>query len=366
MRVRGSAGLRLMVLAGVLVGAVVIGVLAANAPANNRDPIPTLAVLPGLEQMSYGENVAYRATLENVQNSMYTKVVFQQKVPTTTLGGDVLEAELLYASCAADPWSPGAPDAAGYFRCPELSQLPARQTATVVLVWRTPGLALQGDFVGCDGPGAGTPTNDCKLTTSGYWTMKEGTGNPGSSGPDTFPPLEGQVPYQTDLFGAAPDLSKARGYAVETCLDSSSLRTSASSGTKPVGPGNPLFTDVCAPTLPNELLDPGLLIQIDESQIGPDNKGLTNTISICIPSPGAECDGDGDTGQPWPFQPRATFFFVIDNTTMPPGKKVTKVFHDGVLTTSDPNVDCTITIINNKKITEVTCSSKFNGRWDFG
>ena len=346
-----------------LIGAAALGVAVSEAPAGNRGPAPTLVEFPGPEQVTFGENVAYTASLPNDQSSNFTHVIYRHRVPTTGPGA---AATLIYASC--DPTRTNwVPDSDGFYSCPEMAQVPAGTTAKVLLVFRTPGNPNgMGDNVTCDA------TNNCLLASNGYWIIKEGTGKPGSSGPDTFPPLDKPLTVTTDLLGAAPDLSKARGYIMDECATGSSLATSTS---VPVGPSNRLATTVCATSVPGigVPLHPGLLLHLDEKGGGVPpglGKRITETSFVCIPAPPDDdntgmCPADPNYGnqtyEPWSFDDPATFTFTIDNTTLPNGEKIDQVAHNGVIVTG-----CTITIDNKTKTTKVTCKAPVNGWWDFG
>jgi hypothetical protein len=375
-----------------LLGAAALGVAVGEAPAGNRDPEPKIFEFPGPEQVTFGENVAYTATLFNGPNlsSNFTHVTYRHKVPVTTLGGLPTPAELIYASCDPDrtTWVPDRDD---FYTCPEIAQLPAGATARILLVFRTPGNPDGvGDNVTC---GA---SNSCVLTSNGYWIIKEGTGKPGSSGPDTFPPLDQPLTVTTDLLGAAPDLTKARGYVLDECAGSS-LETSTS---VPVGPDNRVQTEVCATSVPGSdefPTNPGLLIHIDELPTTapmPVPSGFAKRITegsfICMPEPEPDLPptdpfgkcpatpGYFDVGyDPWSFDEPApgiqqgTFTFTIDNTTLPKGEKIDAVYHNGVFVpfcSASPGADpCVVSIVvNNKlKITIVTVRSSEQGGWDF-
>ena len=109
------------------------------------------------------------------------------------------------------------------------------------------------------------PTPDPCLTNWGFWTMKEGTGNPGSEGPDTFA-------EQRDgcVLCSVPDPAKARGYALtpvgaSACTANPSLETAMSDQATSSRPR------LCAsrvPGLSNFPLNPGLVIEIDEGGAG--------------------------------------------------------------------------------------------------
>jgi uncharacterized repeat protein (TIGR01451 family) len=309
-----------------------LAVSAGMAPAGNRNPQPTLVGFPGPGEVTYGQNVAYTATLPNAQSSTFTHVQFHDPIPTTVSGSQTLTATLKYASCQGQL-------TATEFVCNEIS-VPSKQTAKVTIVWQTPAA---GSSVGCS---SATPV--C-MTNSSFWTIKEGTGNPGSSGPDTFP-----SPLVSTSLLLVPNPAKAGGYALTACtnaLTQTSLETNPA-----VGPTNKLATRVCASTVPGQVFDPGVAIEIEE---GP-GSGITESATVCIPAPGQSCDSSSYA--PWIFSPRATFTFTIDNTTLPKGEKVDTVFHDSV----DVTADCTITISNKTKTTIVSCLSDRNGDWRFG
>ncbi len=183
-----------------------------TAPAGNRDPSPTLFAFPGPDEINYGENVGYTATLENKQSSTFTHVIYHHKVPTTTsrrrARGRRPGLCELRAGPPHDNWDDFAPNE--FYACPERT-INAGGSASVLTVWRSPGTPIKGDGVTCDS--LQTPpnpaVNDCKLTSSAYWTLKEGTGKPGSAGPDTFPKDLGVGNQKvTGLLGAAPDLKR--------------------------------------------------------------------------------------------------------------------------------------------------------------
>ena len=78
------------------VSVVAITVLAfavASAPAGNRDPNPTLVGFPGPGEVTYLQNVAYTATLPNLQSSTFTKTQFHNPIPTTVSGNQTLKAD---------------------------------------------------------------------------------------------------------------------------------------------------------------------------------------------------------------------------------------------------------------------------------
>ena len=132
-----------------------------------------------------------------------------------------------------------------------------------------------------------TPRTAARRRATDTGSIKEGTGKPGLSGPDTFPPLNQPLSVTTNLLGGTPDLTKARGFVLDACATGTSLETSTS---VPVGPTNKVHTEICACCrVPNQVLHPGLIVQIDETSTAPLPPGLASRITeaalICMPAP---------------------------------------------------------------------------------
>jgi hypothetical protein len=347
--------------------------LASVAPAGNRNPTPVLKADPGPANPTRGQAVAYTAELKNDQKSTFTQLKISNKAPLFWVAGETQPrfATFEYASCNETKILAADQQTVQEITC-DLPQLPSGQTSTVTVVWRTLGVGTSDDpntAANECGPSATAPCMNNQVT----YTIKEGTGKPGSAGPDTFASNVESVPLL-----AVPDPTRARGYALEKCTDGTSLATVA------VGEGNPLSTSVCATSVPGEVaspLSPGLNIQIDEGT-GQFNKGVTQTSFICIPAPKSETNsglcpavpGYFNTGyQPWSFDDPATtnivekgrFTFVIQ---LDPGEFIEEVFHNGVLVTpqSEPNVTVDIDNFPNLKLAIVTVESPTQGGWDFG
>jgi uncharacterized repeat protein (TIGR01451 family) len=335
----------LAVVAALAVGGA-LAVVAADAPANNRNPSAVLSGLPGPTTVTYGKNIAYTATFENTGKSMFTKVRFSNPIPTTTLGGTTYPATFKYASC------PGTLTATA-FVCDEIPQLGPGEEARVRIVWGTPSV---------DGStSTGCQLSDACLTNFVVWSIKEGTGKEGSAGPDTF--VSNTV--ETSLL-VVPDATKAGGYPLSACTDPASqvtLQTNPS-----VGPANPIATKVCAPQMPQgDVFNPGLVVVIEEGPRGPNEPGVTEVSEICMPQPGETCPST--TRFPFDSAAPATFTFTIANSTLPKGTKITKVFHDGLLVSTDPAVFPhveSIRIDTRTKTTTVVVKALENGRWGFG
>ncbi|MGH3134539.1 MAG: hypothetical protein ACRDNY_12520 [Gaiellaceae bacterium] len=361
----------------VLVAAIVLAVATTSAPAGNRDPEAALFAYPGPEEATYGQNVAYTATLFNDDKSQFTHAVYTHTKPTTVLDGETVTSELVYASCDDENLSLGTFTATDY-SCPPTT-IPAGDTARVTLVWTTPRIP---EPLTCDAddPAPATPVNDCELVSEGQWTIKEGTGKQGSAGPDTFP--EDPIPITTPLHGDDDDPQAADGYVLDA-LDCSGSNVAIQTFEGTLGPGNAIVTKVCPSTVPTpaiSVFSPGLLIKILEGGTGIPpglEERVTDTAFVCIPAPdplggfGNNCPAALGYGPPhgtpgytaWSFAPQAKFSFVIDNgELLVNGEQIDQVFHDGV----DVTEDCTITIDHPAKKTFVSCFGDANGGWDFG
>jgi uncharacterized repeat protein (TIGR01451 family) len=303
-----------------IVGALVLGVATTTAPAGNRNPESTLAVVPGLEEVTSGQNIALTATLVNHESSTFTDVNFSAPIPagTTFVSTDCAQFQLLPV---------GNPT---QFVCDWGHQLPSGETATVAFVLQTPA--------------SGGPS----FTLSGVWSIKEGS----QAGNDTFPTNQAAASLL-----AGDDKRKAGKYAVTACTNPAAPTAATN---LEVDATNPLFTSVCIPNLPASAL--GIVAKISERDHAAGDPGKTQVSDICLPAPGSGC-APGYT--PFQFDGLATFTFVLDSKTY---GKITKVFEDGVEVSSAANADPRVVSISppkQGKITVVVASSD-NGGWDFG
>lgn len=332
-------------------GAMLFLVLAVGtAPAGNRDPVSSLAAIPGPAEVTRGQAVALTATFENRQKSTFTDVRFVLALPAG--------ATLVSTDCAS--WQV----AGSQFTCRWGHQLPAGKTATVVLVVTTPTSGMS------------------PLALTGTWTIKEGP--QGSGAPDTF-----HTNTVAIALLAPHDPGKVGGFVTTTCTSPAGTPTIATPTIAPLGgPGGPLSTSVCAPNLPTGPVT-GIAASIEERARTAAEPGVSQVSEICLPALGATC-----AGTPFQFSPRATFTFVIDNTSLPQQcgsstphgdgggasctlRHITTVFH----TTSTgawehvpkclgtaPADPCYtgIDFDGTTNATTVTVSSSENGRWNFG
>jgi hypothetical protein len=349
MRARRTGALSVAVL---FVASVVSIIAAGTAPAGNRDPLSSLAVTPGPASVTYGQAVGVTASLENRENSTFTDVRFRLPLPSG--------ASVIATTCTSFT------DVPGLFTCMWGHQLRAKKTATVVVVVRTP----------TSGP---TP-----LRLSGEWTIKEGA--QGTGAPDIFP--TGSI--AVGLL-AANDPARVGAFVTTSCTSPSGTPTIATPVVTPLGgPGGALSTSVCAKNLPTAPVT-GIAASILERAGTSGEPGVSDVSEICLPELGATC-----AGAPFRFSPRASFTFVVDNTTLPKVCTSHSTFHGGggggttcslrlikqVFHTtasgawqqvpkcvgSSPADPCYTAISFNslKKVTTVTVSASENGSWKFG
>jgi uncharacterized repeat protein (TIGR01451 family) len=341
----------LLVAFGVVATALLV-VAVGTAPAGNRNPTSSLAAVPGPAEVTSGQSVSLTASLANTRKSTFTHVRFLMSLPAGTT--------LVSTSCADAQVVGGSP---AQFICNWGPQLGPGQTATVVVVLRTPA----------SGPST--------LSLQGTWTIKEGDRDDGNRSRDdddsTFPTNRVDV-----TLLAANDPRKASGFATTVCTnpDTPTLATNPS-----LGQGNPLATSICAPDLPTESVT-GIVAGIAERDHQSGDPGISQVSDICLPAPGFPCGG-----QAFHFGSPATFTFALDNTALPPVchshfattsagdqygggddcklRQITKVFHDGARVSTSSSADPRVVSIafdRWQKTTTVVVKSSKNGRWDFG
>jgi uncharacterized repeat protein (TIGR01451 family) len=328
----------------VMGAAALLGAAASPAPAGNRNLEIHLTAAGGLSQVTNGQAVAYTSTAFNPGESNFTHVRFRDPIPTTTSGGQTLEAELAYASCSGK-LTPTE------FVCDELAQLRKGETATVTIAWKTPAAGASDDC---------PPSTAACITNTGTWTVKEGfKDQPHSSAQDTF-----ETETVATSLVSPNDPNRAGGYALNPCTDPAhpTLATNPA-----VGPGNQVASAFCASTLPaGDPLNAGLVIQLSEVPRMSSDPGVTEASEVCVPAPGQSCGTPGYT--PWVFSPFATLEFRIDTKSLH-HETIDRVYHDGVKVSSKPSADPHVVSIecdSRKKVTTVVVVGSTNGRWVFG
>jgi hypothetical protein len=325
--------------------------------------------------VTYGQNVAYTATITNTGRSSLENVQFHNPIPTTS-GGAATNPS---ASCA------GGALTATEFVCPAIHKLRRNETATVTIAWRTPAAGSSSNCAAATPPAAAP----C-LTNSASWTIKKDDDDDDDDDPHSSSTTTLELgPVAVSLI-AVGDPGRAAGFATTAC---SNPATPTIATNQSLGSGNPLATSVCAPNLPTTPIT-GIAAAISERDRTNTDPGITQVSDICLPAPGSTCGGT-----PFHFSSRATFTFLIDNAALPPVcsggggdgardddnhnddgghscqlPQITKVFHDGHPTrilscSSSPSADpcvSSITFDSHEKRTTVVVKASENGQWDFG
>jgi len=302
--------------------------VAGPAPGSTRADA-SLAVVPGLEEVTYGQTAAYVATIVNTGLTTLKNVTLRNPIPTTLVNGSPQQALFQSSSCAGTL-------TATEFSCVAAAALPPGGSASVTVAWKTPAAGSSPDC-----PGGGP----C-MKSSASWTAVW----------KTFP----MGPVATTLLSGTDD-SKAATYTLSACTDASSPTLVTNQA---LSADNPLATSICAPNLPLDPAHPGLVTAIEERDHVPSDPGVTQVSDICIPAPSFACDET-----PFVFSSFATFTFQILNSSLPPGETIDKVFHNGVLVSTRPRDDPHVVIIKNQKykgFTTVIVQGSTNGQYDFG
>ena len=359
---KGLWGRRVLACAALL--AAVAAVVAGGGSAGNRSGDPTFETFPGPGRVTFGENIAYRATFTNIGSSQFTHVIFRMRVPYADFGSPPFqEASPVTSTCPTTPVTvntPNGPEWTCDFGKLDPGTLGEPQLVLTV-VWKAPTIAS-------------TTNCDC-LKTNGRWTVKEGV-NDQADPNDAFPP--GGRPQTATLLSAQSDTldpnetKEAGGYEseLEPCtnaLGTGSLRTKPK--LDPVL--NPVSTTICLPSpIPSSDEDPGVATTIVESATHQHAGGHPSLgqSEVCIAALGTNCGG---TIVAQDFSPAlVTFVFRIHDGALPKGEKITQVFHNGFplapCPSSDPNgcVD-SITLDKKTKIWTVVAKAPTNGYFDW-
>lgn len=344
-----SAWVRLGLLClAVIAAAVAVGGGSAGNPGN-RVATGTFDALPGPGRVTYGENIAYRATFTNEGGSQFTKVTFRQSVPIA----NGVPAKLETHTC---PTTPTIVD--GEFRCVfgSLGPLTGDPPQLVVsVVWQVLPLVSNE---GCD----------C-LTTTGRWTIKEGVNDPADPN-DAFGT---KTIVSTVLATGSEEPLEAGGYELPTAavcdpLGAGNLRTFQT-----VSLDNKVATTICLPAnFPVNATDKGVATTIVEEALDDNNPnghpGL-GRARVCIAALGENCKED-DSHIPFAFSIAnpVKFVFRIADAALLKGEKITEVFHNGESLPMCPSTNvngCYTSIqLNNKtKVWIVQAQAPGNGLW---
>jgi len=316
-----------------------IAIMVPAGSAGNREGSAEafFGAVPGPGRVTYGEDIAYRATFTNTGKSTFTHVIFRMRIPFVAASGSqpYAEATFMASTCPSTPVvvsTPSGPE----WTCDYGKLVPGKAgTPQLVLttVWRVPTLTLPG---GC--------TSAC-LQTNGRWTIKEGV-NDVADPNDAFPP--GGVPDNATLLSTSSP-TEAGGYETNLtpCTDplgAGNLHT----GLALDPTGNPVSTTVCLPSpIPFDSVNLGLSTTLLEgpSQAGDPGHPEFGRATVCIAALGDICDGDY---VPQDFSPNVATVVLRGTTAALSGHTaVTQIFHNGFLLPSCPSADpngCVVSI----------------------
>jgi len=311
-----------------LVGLVAVGVGSAGP----RTPISVDAkfeAFPGPARVSYGENIAYRASLSNTSGSTLTHVIFRQTFPVGASVTGPVKSSCPAGAASTILNSDGTPR---WWAC-DFGQVSATAPDPVlVVVWNVP---------------ASTATDNCNgcFSTNGFWSVKEGL-NDNINKNDEF----GENTVTAELLTTGNDAKETRlagGY--ETGSASCDDPTAGSLRTKQkLTLDNPVSTTVCLPafTLPAGSKDLGYVTTITETLIANTTTPNPRHSEVCVAKLGATCPDSNDPSAD------AVFFDPLSSNPL----KITHVFR--VLAASLPKYTITQVSHNGTTMDATTCSTK--------
>jgi len=305
--------------------------------------------------VTYGENIAYKATFSNDGGSMFTQTKYVMAPPVTS-GAE--KATPVASSC-------GTFDSSDVLTC-NFGQLPPGAKAELTVVWKTPSGATKP---GCKVDLAANPIVEC-LKAEGKWLIKEGKT---TNGNETFP-----VSALASLIGVSSNdpvnsSQRAGGFELVGCNkdNPSSLATNQAINATT----NPVTTSYCLPATFTAGAAEGVASTISEP--ASDSVNFAHQSEVCIAKPQTNC-GDS-TYVAAEFADFVTFTFrVADEALQSPGKPkytITQVFHNGNVLPkcTDPNAltnpdGCVVSITppkGNPKIWTIVTQAKTNGPWSW-
>ena len=330
-------------------------ILTTAGSAGPRLADVTFEAFPGPGQVTYGQQIAYKATFQNMSGTTLTHVIFRQSYPKA----NGVESTPVDDTCPVAPVTITKADGSHVWTCDFGNQSANAAPLALTIVWQVPP--------------QGTATSNCTncLVSNGRWTVKEGV-NDVSDPNDAFPSGAGIDVFATLLAsnsGGGENL-KAGGYETQgtSCADAAgpgNLRTNPD-----VGLGNPVATTVCLPpfTIPSSnLVDLGYVTQITETL------GNARHSEVCVATLGTNCGPgyvDANFGLLDPPQVITHVFHVADGA-LPKGYKITWVSHNGgaqvVEGACDANNFCVLSIhLDNKtKIWTIVVTTPTNGYFDW-
>jgi hypothetical protein len=307
---------------------------------------------PGPGQVTYGKQIAYKATFKNTSGTTLSHVIFRQGYPAS----NGVESTPVDDTCPTPPVTITKADGSHEWACDFGNQSANATPLALTIVWQVPP--------------QGTATSNCPncLVSNGRWTVKEGV-NDVSDPNDAFPP--GGINVTATLLASnmgGGELLKAGGYETgpTSCADTDgpgNLQTNPV-----VSLTNPVTTTVCFPafTIPsNNLVDLGYATTITETA------GNARHSEVCIADLGTNC---GPSYVDANFAPLAvTHVFHVADAALPKNYTITTVSHNGGPPTlegaCDPNGFCVVSIdldnVKGTKIWTIVVTSPINGFFDW-
>jgi hypothetical protein len=341
-------------------------IFVAGGSAGPRQADVTFVAFPGPAEVTYGQQIAYKATFKNQSGTTLTHVIFRQTYPIA----NGIEATPVAGlnTCPTTPVIVTKADGSHVWTC-DFGNLSANAAQVgLTVVWQVPP---QGS--------ATTNCPDC-LVSNGRWTVKEGV-NDVADPNDAFPSADGINRAATLLASKSGggEKLKAGGYVTQgtSCADPSlggNLQTNPDVTTQ-----NPVSTTVCLPQFgkPTNGVDLGYVTAITERVVGgtPDARHS----QVCVAKLGTTCPdvddpgADADFGLLDPPQVITHVFRVADAALLPKGYKITAVSHNGGPATTkgscDSNGFCVIDIrldnFKGTKIWTIVVTSRTNGYFDW-
>ena len=336
-----------------VVGLVAVGVGSAGP----RTPISipaTFQAFPGPAAVSYGENIAYRATLSNGSGSTLTHVIFRQTFPVGASASGPVDSSCPAGASRTILNADGSPK---WWAC-DFGQVSAGVDPVVVVVWKVPSSSATANC-----------TTGC-FSTTGFWSVKEGLND--TTDPNDQFGLNTVTATLLSTGDNASETLKAGGYETgsASCDDpaAGSLRTKQKLSLQ-----NPVSTTVCLPAfaLPAESKDLGYVTTITETQ---DN---AQHSQVCVAKLGTTCPDAADPSADaiffTPANPlKITHVFRVLQAALPKNYDITQVSHNGTTmdaTTCSTKGDCVISIdlvnVKGTKIWVIVVTTGSNGYFDW-
>lgn len=301
----------------------------AGGSAGNRTADVSLEAFPGPPRVTYEENLATTARIENTGASTFTHVELRQKIPVATFGGTTYPATLVKATCDAVV-------VGDEIRC-TFGRLPAHESQTATTVWRMPTIPSPTGCTGC-------------AVTSADWIIKEG--KPTNEN-EAFPTNSVAV----SLLGGegTQERLEAGSFEISGCADpfgAGSLRTNRS-----VSLVDPVSTTICLPTFTAL----GHTTTITEFQ------GDARSSAVCVAASGQSC---APGYVPANFAPSVTTIVFRVAAAALGHHGITQVRHNGIVltpATCAASQECllSITLDHTAGVWMIVVSSPTNGLYDW-